>query len=392
MNRLFICLILLPIFVLSCKKESEVDDLSKATLREYATYPVGNIYRENERDFYNWKLNGDNTLLGKTGFGIRDQYKPPIKYEILESEFTSITPETCLKMHIVSQGPDENDFSKADAFVAYAKKHNMRIHGHVLIWTASVPEWIRHVDWTEEQYEEWLEKYIKTVVSRYKDDIKYWDVINEPMVSYFTAAQKDKSENFWRYHIGDDYIEKAFKWAEEANPDALFFINENGMETAGGDDRRKAFIRFVNNLRENGAKVDGIGLQFHLISPDIGLVQLKKVFDDVTSQGYLLHLSELDILMNFPFGTKKELTQTDQKTLSRAYNNIAYAYHQYVPKEKQHGITLWGISDINTAFTLYLNFKLNQKAEDFPHLWDNEYNRKPAYYGFLKGLRGIKGI
>lgn len=375
-----------------CKKDAHEIDLTSVTLKQFATYPVGNAYRQNDRDFYNWKLNGDHTLLGKTGFGIRPQYAPPIKREILQKEFSSLTSETCLKMHVVSIGPEENDFSKADEFVAYAKQHNMRIHGHVLVWPSSVPEWIRHVNWTTEQYNEWYEWYIKSVVSRYKDDILVWDVVNEPMVSYFTNSFKSKEENFWHYYVGADYIEKAFKYAQEANPNAILFINENGMETEGGDDRRKTFIKFVNKLREQGLKVDGIGLQFHLISPNIKEAQMKKVIDDVVSNDYLFHISELDILMNFPFGVKTRLTEADERTLSRAYNAIAYSYLKYVPKEKQHGITLWGISDINTAFTLYLNFKLNQQAEDFPHLWDFDYNRKPAYYGFLNGLKGIKGI
>ncbi|MBK6340446.1 MAG: endo-1,4-beta-xylanase [Bacteroidetes bacterium] len=108
--------------------------------------------------------------------------------EILQSEFSSITPETCLKMHTVSVDSVLFNFTEADQMVAYAKTHQMRIHGHVLLWSSSVPEWIRHVEWTEGQYERWLEFYIKTVVDRYKNDILAWDVVNEPLVPFLALT------------------------------------------------------------------------------------------------------------------------------------------------------------------------------------------------------------
>jgi endo-1,4-beta-xylanase len=247
------------------------------------------------------------------------------------------------------------------------------------------------VQWTEGQYEQWLELYIKTVVGRYKNDILAWDVVNEPLVPFFGTDLKAREDNFWRYHIGDDYMEKAFKWAEEANPTALLFLNEVGAESSFNVARRKKVIEIANDLRSKGLKVDGIGLQFHLISPEIDDKLMQAIAADIAGNDYLFHISELDIQMNFPLGIKNKLSKEDAIILKQSYNTIVYNYTKHVPKAQQYGITMWGISDTNTFCTLYINLRLKQQSEDFPHLWDSNYKKKEAYFGVQDGLKGIKG-
>jgi endo-1,4-beta-xylanase len=383
-------MILLFSLLFSCKKDSLIIE-DTTTLKDIATFPIGNTYRTNGRDFYTWSYPNKNTFLGKTGLLDRDQLLPPKRQSILDTEFSSITPESCFKMHTISVGPNEFDFTEADQMVAYAKSRNMRIHGHVLVWSTSVPEWIRHVEWTEQEYEDWLEYYITTIVGRYKDDIAAWDVLNEPLTSFFGTEFKARKDNFWRYHLGDDYIEKAFKWAEAADPNALLFLNEVGAESIDAQQRRNKVIEIANNLRAAGAKVDGIGLQFHIINPDISDNLMANIIEDIVSNNYLFHISELDIQINFPFGLKNELTAADEKKLKKSYNTIVYQYATLVPPALQHGITFWGISDLNAFCNIYLNFRLNQNSEDYPNLWDGNFDRKEAYYGVLDGLKGIKG-
>ncbi|MBK8674635.1 MAG: endo-1,4-beta-xylanase [Bacteroidetes bacterium] len=389
-NGLTAFLFFLSVILFSCKKEKDSSE-ENTTLKAIARYPIGNTYRTNGRDFYTWGFPNKSKQFGKTGFAERPPYFPALNDEILQSEFSSITPETCLKMHTVSVDSVLFNFTEADQMVAYAKTHQMRIHGHVLLWSSSVPEWIRHVQWTEGQYERWLEFYIKTVVGRYKNDILAWDVVNEPLVPFFGTDLKAREDNFWRYHIGDDYMEKAFKWAEEASPTALLFLNEVGAESSFNVPRRKKVIEIANDLRNKGLKVDGIGLQFHLISPDIDDKLMQSIATDIAGNDYLFHISELDIQMNFPLGLKNKLTPEDATKLKQSYNTIVYNYTKYVPKAQQYGITMWGISDTNTFCTLYINLRLKQQSEDFPHLWDANYKKKEAYFGVIDGLKGVKG-
>jgi endo-1,4-beta-xylanase len=374
----------------SCKKEEHKEISQQVSLQQIAPFPVGNIYSTNGRDFYSWSYPNKYTMLGNTGIAARSQVLNNDWQSILDKEFSSITPETCLKMHSISVSEDQYDFTQADNMVLYAKNHNKRIHGHVLLWSSSVPEWIRHVNWTEQEYENWLEEYIKTIVGRYKNDIHSWDVVNEPLTPFFGTDYKSKNDNFWLYHIGEDYIEKAFIWAYEADPNALLFLNEVGAEASFNNARRKKIITIANQLRSKGIKVDGIGLQFHLLNADISDNDMKTIISDVISNNYLLHISEFDIQMNFPFGNLKQLNTNQQISQRKAYNTVVYNYLKLVPKENQYGITFWGISDINSFCNLFINMRLNQNSEDFPNLWDRDFKKKQVYQGVINGLKGIK--
>ena len=72
-----------------------------------------------------------------------------------------------------------------------------------------------------------MRDHIHTVVGRYKGKIKVWDVVNE--------AISDDGPNIlrvspWQQIIGDDFIEKAFEYAHEADPDAILRYNDYSLE------------------------------------------------------------------------------------------------------------------------------------------------------------------
>ena len=111
-----------------------------------------------------------------------------------------------------------------------------------------------------------MREYIHKVVSRYKGRIKYWDVVNEA-VDLRSVVDHDGNpiqeaflrKSKWTEIIGDDFIELAFKFAHEADPNAELIYNDFTM-----DNKIKA--KFVSNMCqkiEKGIRVDGIGMQAH---------------------------------------------------------------------------------------------------------------------------------
>jgi len=65
-----------------------------------------------------------------------------------------------------------------------------------------------------------LEKYVKTVVSRFADDPRIfgWDVFNEPGNVKYTLNDKHKSEEDAAFQNSRELLEKVFVWARAANP------------------------------------------------------------------------------------------------------------------------------------------------------------------------------
>lgn len=78
--------------------------------------------------------------------------------------------------------PDNDDwrFEVYDAIVAASKKHNVTI----------LPILCYNVDWAfpaHEHLDDWCD-YVRTVVTRYKGDLKYWEVWNEPNIGFWKPS------------------------------------------------------------------------------------------------------------------------------------------------------------------------------------------------------------
>jgi endo-1,4-beta-xylanase len=55
-------------------------------------------------------------------------------------------------------------------------------------------------------------------------------------------------------------------------------------------------------------------------------------------------------------------------------------YQDIVPKEQQYGITFWGFNDRDTWINRFF------KMKDWPCIYNENLQPKPAFYGFLNAL------
>lgn len=369
-------------------------------LKDASPFPVGNVWSAGQPTWGDAKgtdLGGPSDDFSPNAFGglstiVQKDLDLASEYSILTREFNSITPEVALKPHNISITPDSIDFSEADAMMAFAEANGLRVHGHVLLFEKSVPEWALEYEengtWTEAQWEAWLENYITTVVGRYRGRIAAWDVLNEIGLVFGGGLNTDY---FWWRVIGDDFIKKAFLWAEAADPDAKFFINDFAIGLF--HDKLRDILDVADELRAQGCKVDGIGFQGHVILPMVqGDYWLYRTgFEMAANAGYLVHLSELDVGVNI-LGLTQQQSDLQHRIQRKRYNDIARAYRDGIPQDQQWGITLWNIADRNSFLnTLQLWYDIRIfGGPDYPLLWDFDYAPKPAYCGFRNGLRGIE--
>ena len=159
--------------------------------------------------------------------------------------------------------PKENEYNwkDADAIVAFAQKHGMRVRGHNLCWHSQAPAWM-FVNASGDTVSkavllQRLKEHITTVVSRYKGKLYAWDVVNE--------AISDKPNEYlrpsaWMRICGEEYIDSAFSYAHQADPEALLFYNDYNEIS---DVKRSKIIHLVTRLQNAGIPIHGIGLQAH---------------------------------------------------------------------------------------------------------------------------------
>ena len=159
--------------------------------------------------------------INQKQFDDEDQRGDPI----IKAQFNAISPENILKWESVHPGPGKYDFAGPDRYVEFGEKNHLLIVGHTLVWHNQTPKWVfqdtNGNPVTRAVLLERMRDHIHTVVGRYQGRIKIWDVVNE-------ALQDDGKlrKSPWKKIIGDDYIEKAFQYAHEADPEAILRYND----------------------------------------------------------------------------------------------------------------------------------------------------------------------
>lgn len=288
----------------------------------------------------------------------------PVYEAIARKQFNSLTPENVMKVAYLQPQEGVFDFRDADSLLAYSLRNGQRLHGHTLVWHQQLPAWMEVFEGDAAAWDQLLKTHIQTIVGRYKNDIRSWDVVNE-------AFLEDGSlrNSLWLQKLGPAYIEKAFRYAHEAAPDALLFYNDYNLES--NPTKLRSVLSILNGLRSRGIRVDGIGLQMHVSTAYPEPAQIGTALQEVAAQQYHVHVSELDVSVN-PFGRDLELSPKLLAQQADLLGAIVFHYRQ-IPSQLQFGITLWGVSDRNSWIRYFY-----QRA-DYPLLYDDDYRPKSAY-------------
>lgn len=306
--------------------------------------------------------------------------KNNVKYQnTVIKEMKSVTAENAMKMGaLVGAGRGQYKWDDADYLVDFARKYNLRVHGHALVWykqsSTSMPNWVINFSGTKEEWKQMMKEHITAVVTRYKGKVTSWDVVNEAIKDDGTF--RPASECVWTRNIGvPEYIDWAFQCAHEADPDALLFYNDFGHEYSSA--KRTAVNNLVKGMQERGIPIHGIGMQMHT-GIHRNVTDIRTAINTAASTGLLVHISELDIKVNGN-DPVQGITFTDGLAQKQAFHyQMTAKYMKEIPAEQCFGITLWGVHD--SGSWLYSN-------PDWPLLFDNNFDRKPAYYGAVKGFQ-----
>lgn len=291
--------------------------------------------------------------------------------QIVVEQFNSITPGNTFKPDALQ--PLEGDFSFeiSDSLVAFANANGKRIHGHTLLWHNQLPSWMNSFSGSREEWISMMETHIKTVVTHFGNEVESWDVVNEAF-----EDNGDFRENIWYQNIGEAYLKLAFEFAHEANPDAILFYND--FNIAARQSKCEAILNHFKKLKNEGVPVHGIGLQLHIFNSTPSENKIKKAVEAIANEGFQIHFSEIDISMNLSGGNMRLTDNKLQKQGERM--KLLTDIFQTIPPNQQFGMTVWGISDLDSWIPSYFG------REDYPLMYDHNYEPKPMYCGFLEGL------
>ncbi|WP_158847604.1 endo-1,4-beta-xylanase [Algibacter sp. L1A34] len=290
--------------------------------------------------------------------------------DIIKEQFNNLTSEYEMKMNVMYPSQGSYDFSAADAIVDFAVANDINVHGHALIWHNATPSWVEGFSGTDAEFETMVKDYITTTVTRYKGKVRSWDVVNEAIDD---GSGNPLRNSIFKQKMGNDYIKKCFQFARDADPDALLFYNDYNMASSSG--KRTAMLAIVDGL---GDLIDGVGAQMHISYNGPSASQIEATANAIVAKGKKVHFSELDIRAN-PDGNLTSLTSERSSLQQAKYKEVVEIYNA-IPSENKFALTVWGIRD-NKSWLI--DFWGNP---EWPLLFDDDYNKKPAYYGFLEGL------
>lgn len=301
--------------------------------------------------------------------------------QLILKEFNSMTPENAMKMGPIHPKENEYNWTAGDSIAAFAKRNKLKLRGHTLCWHNQTPDWFfkdatgKQV--TKEVLLQRLKDHITTVVTRYKDVVYAWDVVNEVI--------SDNPAEFYRNSLfyqlcGEEFIAKAFQWAHEADPKALLFYNDyNEIDPV----KREKIIKMVKKLKAKGVPIHGIGLQGHWAINEPTKEQLEKTLADFSTLNLPLQITELDISVYPKEHSRRERTAADTDTLFTAAKEqkqieVYKTCFELFRKYKKHitAVTFWNISDRSSWLD---NFPVPGR-KDYPLLFDKELKRKKAYW------------
>lgn len=352
-----------------------------------------------------------------TGGGRRSQEDVDKDVALVQRQFNQISPENDLKWQLIHprKGPDGYEFKAADAFVEFGRSHHMSVVGHTLVWHSQTPDWVfagtnpppaaalaevagtnapggrrpgpgfgagfGRYSGPRASREELLQRmrdHIHTVVGRYKGRIKTWDVVNEAVAD--GSGTNVLRSSLWSEIIGPDFIAEAFRYAHEADPDAILRYNDYGLENPV---KRRKVIALVRQLQEQKVPVHAIGSQAHL-NVAITFETMDQTLAELATLDLPVHITELDI--NTAQGGQRSTTAdiaanatTVQGGLvSEADRKLAEAYEAVFRAFVKHGksidvVTFWGVNDA-----------VSWRAQGRPLLFDGDNNPKPAFDAVLR--------
>lgn len=312
---------------------------------------------------------------------------------LLNLHFSSISPENGLKWGPVHPKEGEYKFEFGDAYVALGEKMGAFTIGHTLVWHQQTPAWVFENQageaLTQAQLLERMEDHIATVVGRYKGRIDGWDVVNE-------AFEDDGSwrKTKWYTIIGKDFVKAAFRKAHEADPNVALYYNDYNVWIP---EKRKAILALAKELKAEGIRIDGIGMQGHYRLNSPGLDLIEQAIIDIHEAGFEVHVTELDVDvlprpnnsqgadLNINFTESEEWNpykngipiDIEQELVNR-YASIFQVFRKH--SDKISRVTFWGLHDGRS----WLNNWPVRGRTNYALLFDRQMKLKP---GFAEAMR-----
>lgn len=324
--------------------------------------PTFNLDRDDPKALRNLASNLQREIKIGAAISIRPLLTDEAYRKIAVSQFSIMTPENSMKPQFIHPKPDVYSFEEADTLIDFAEQNKILVHGHVLVYGKSNPDWMTMSP--KSSLEKIMVDHIQNVVTHFQNRVAEWDVVNEAFSDEdadYKNGNNGLRTNTWFEGIGESYIETAFRTARKADPKAVLYLNDYGLEK--DSQRWDALIKLVKKLKSRGVPIDGIGFEAHVYkdTDKIDIKVLKRHMQELADLKLKVRISEIDV-----YGD-------DPKEQAKQYSDVLKAC---VEEPNCTSYTTWGITDLYGSTTRHDRYP---RVMGNSLIWDIDMEPKEAF-------------
>jgi endo-1,4-beta-xylanase len=301
----------------------------------------------------------------------------PLYKATLLREYDMIVPSNELKWPTTQGQRGVYNYAQPDAMIVPARAAGMQVRGHTLVWHNAIPKWLADGTWSRQELLDILHDHILNVVGHYRGQIAQWDVVNE---IFDSGGRWRNAESIWYRTIGPEFVDLAFKWAHEADPDAKLFLNDYNTEGLGA--KSDAVYNLAADLKSRGVPIDGIGFQSHFTVDTPPVADMVANMDRLAALGLEVAITEMDIRLPITRIAQGVYLPPSAAALEQqhdAYERVASAC---AARAACKTFVTFGFTDRYSWIPETPEFIGEGAALPF----DENYRPKPAYYGIREGF------
>ena len=257
-----------------------------------------------------------------------------------------------------------------DLCIDWCERNGIEPKCHILNYANFTPQWAKGDIFKEKSL---LEKRMRELAERYARRIRMWEVTNETF-----WGTNFRGSNFYQQ---DDFIEWSFKTAEKYFPANELIINVYaGVWSSGYHRDRSRYYLQIERALLKGARIDGVGLQFHMFHKGGAEDVIKKtrdyydpmrlfdVMDTYAKLGRPLQITEITI----PAYSEEPGDEETQAEILRTLYRIWFSHRA------MKAIIYWNLPDGYAAFAKPGDFSCGENMY-YGGLCRFDMTPKPAY-------------
>ncbi|MCK4564973.1 MAG: endo-1,4-beta-xylanase [Verrucomicrobia bacterium] len=287
--------------------------------------------------------------------------------EAVEDLFNKVVFENRMKWKFYQDGDPQ-----LEEAIAWCAERGIPVRGHVMVW----PAWKRlprgmQEEWGAKtnEFRKVIEEHVRKMATVYPESFAEWDIVNE------LYTQHEFVDLY-----GRDVVADWFRIAKESNPKFKCYINDYAILAGYDEVHQQNYYDWIKYLLEQGAPVEGIGLQGHFRAP-VPPEEILLRLDRFAEFGLEMQITEFDF---------EETDELLQARFTRDFMTAVFSHPQTT------GIMIWCLWEDAawkpSAAFYSSDWKKKRIAQAWEYMIKKEWHTDETVRTNPEGLAGVRGF